>query len=246
MSTYRELSELSGYTQRVSELLDTMEAIKEGKFQKKLVSSAGTEENARGASLRLVLRRGGELMRPCSATRTRQVHPLGRRDHFRQGPDRHPQRRHPHQVAQLLRQAWGAWHARLSSDCQLTLFCRTISSSLAGTALASRVSSASSEDFGPSTVRAVQLVETRSVADAHNVAGGTVTKPPASEFTYIPQRPYLSLGTLRDQIIYPHNRSQMIEREFLLSRTPPVTADGANDRRSDGRRPASHPFDPGD
>lgn len=42
--------------------------------------------------------------------------------------------------------------------------------------------------------------------------GGTVTKPPTHEFTYIPQRPYLSLGTLRDQVIYPHTRSQMISR----------------------------------
>lgn len=48
MSTYRELSELSGYTQRVSELLDTMAEIKKGKFVKKLVSSAGTEEHAKG------------------------------------------------------------------------------------------------------------------------------------------------------------------------------------------------------
>ena len=39
-----------------------------------------------------------------------------------------------------------------------------------------------------------------------------MTKPPASEFTYIPQRPYLSLGTLRDQIIYPHSRAQMHAR----------------------------------
>lgn len=42
--------------------------------------------------------------------------------------------------------------------------------------------------------------------------GGIVTKPPAREFTYIPQRPYLSLGTLRDQIIYPHSRAQMHAR----------------------------------
>lgn len=41
-----------------------------------------------------------------------------------------------------------------------------------------------------------------------------MTKPPASEFTYIPQRPYLSLGTLRDQIIYPHSRSQMLARAY--------------------------------
>jgi len=44
------------------------------------------------------------------------------------------------------------------------------------------------------------------------VYGGTVTKPPASDFTYIPQRPYLSLGTLRDQIIYPHSRLEMEKR----------------------------------
>jgi len=44
------------------------------------------------------------------------------------------------------------------------------------------------------------------------VYGGTVRKPPARDFTYIPQRPYLSLGTLRDQVIYPHSRAEMRER----------------------------------
>jgi ATP-binding cassette subfamily D (ALD) long-chain fatty acid import protein len=41
------------------------------------------------------------------------------------------------------------------------------------------------------------------------VYGGTVYKPPAKEFTYIPQRPYLCTGTLRDQIIYPHAQPEM-------------------------------------
>lgn len=44
--------------------------------------------------------------------------------------------------------------------------------------------------------------------------GGTVYKPPASDFTYIPQRPYTCIGTLRDQIIYPDTRAQMEERVF--------------------------------
>lgn len=48
MMSYKELSELAGYTLRVTELLDTMDAIKAGRYQKKLVSSAGTEENAKG------------------------------------------------------------------------------------------------------------------------------------------------------------------------------------------------------
>jgi ATP-binding cassette subfamily D (ALD) long-chain fatty acid import protein len=39
-----------------------------------------------------------------------------------------------------------------------------------------------------------------------------VTKPRASEFTYIPQRPYLSLGTLRDQLIYPDSKAEMEQR----------------------------------
>jgi ATP-binding cassette subfamily D (ALD) long-chain fatty acid import protein len=46
------------------------------------------------------------------------------------------------------------------------------------------------------------------------VYGGTVRKPPARDFTYIPQRPYLSLGTLRDQITYPHTHAEMRERKY--------------------------------
>lgn len=38
-------------------------------------------------------------------------------------------------------------------------------------------------------------------------------KPPASEFILIPQRPYLCLGTLRDQVIYPHSKADMEARD---------------------------------
>lgn len=44
------------------------------------------------------------------------------------------------------------------------------------------------------------------------IYGGTVHKPNPKEIFYIPQRPYLSLGTLRDQIIYPHTVKEMHER----------------------------------
>lgn len=42
--------------------------------------------------------------------------------------------------------------------------------------------------------------------------GGKVTKPPRGKLFYIPQRPYMTLGTLRDQIIYPHTHEEMTRR----------------------------------
>ncbi|RIB14190.1 ABC transporter transmembrane region 2-domain-containing protein [Gigaspora rosea] len=44
------------------------------------------------------------------------------------------------------------------------------------------------------------------------VYGGTVHRPNPTDIFYIPQRPYLSHGTLRDQIIYPHTLREMQER----------------------------------
>lgn len=42
--------------------------------------------------------------------------------------------------------------------------------------------------------------------------GGKITKPPRGKLFYIPQRPYMTLGTLRDQIIYPHTFEEMKRR----------------------------------
>ena len=42
---------------------------------------------------------------------------------------------------------------------------------------------------------------------------GTLERPATRQLFYIPQRPYMSLGTLRDQLIYPDTISEMREKE---------------------------------
>lgn len=43
---------------------------------------------------------------------------------------------------------------------------------------------------------------------------GKIHKPSINQLFYIPQRPYLPWGTLRDQIIYPHSKAKMVTRNF--------------------------------
>jgi ATP-binding cassette, subfamily D (ALD), peroxisomal long-chain fatty acid import protein len=47
MYSYKDLAELAGYTARVSQLLETMQDVRNGKFEKALVSTATTGENAK-------------------------------------------------------------------------------------------------------------------------------------------------------------------------------------------------------
>lgn len=80
MYSYKDLSELAGYTARVSALLETMEDVKTGKFAKALVSSASTEDNAKSKLCMLMLR--GMILLPVQSSFARKRRSI----HFRRYP----------------------------------------------------------------------------------------------------------------------------------------------------------------
>ncbi len=47
----------------------------------------------------------------------------------------------------------------------------------------------------------------RGVAGLWNSGEGTIVRPPLSEVMFLPQRPYMILGSLRDQLLYPNMKS---------------------------------------
>ncbi|KAI9724228.1 MAG: hypothetical protein M1828_003973 [Chrysothrix sp. TS-e1954] len=153
MFSYKELTELAGYTSRVSTLLDVLSDIQNGHFEKNLVSSADIAENA------AVLRGRGTV------TEARDIH-------FSKVPIVSP-----------------------NGD----VLVRELSFSVrAGDHLLI---------VGPNGCGKSSLF--RILGGLWPVYGGTVRKPPFSDIFYIPQRPYLSRGTLRQQIIYPDSVRDM-------------------------------------
>ncbi len=54
----------------------------------------------------------------------------------------------------------------------------------------------------------------RILGDLWPLFNGTLTKPQASKLFYVPQKPYVAIGTLRDQVIYPDSPEESLAKGF--------------------------------
>ncbi|KAK2781296.1 hypothetical protein FQN53_000640 [Emmonsiellopsis sp. PD_33] len=153
MFSYKEISQLAGHTARVSSLLDVMDDVAAGHFEKKLVSSASTDSNAAVLSGRGTITESPYI----EFTDVPIVSPNG---------------------DVLVQKLSFAVHP---GDHLLIV--------------------------GPNGCGKSSLF--RILGGLWPVYGGTVKKPSFEDIFYIPQRPYLSRGTLRQQVIYPDGLREM-------------------------------------
>ncbi|MBE9227624.1 ABC transporter ATP-binding protein/permease [Phormidium sp. LEGE 05292] len=54
----------------------------------------------------------------------------------------------------------------------------------------------------------------RAIAGLWNAGSGRLVRPPLEDMLFLPQRPYIILGTLREQLLYPNTDRQMSDREL--------------------------------
>jgi len=153
MFSYKEISQLAGYTSRVSTLLDVIADIQRGHFEKALVSSASTDTNAAVLAGRGQIEEGEDIM-------------------FEDVPIVSPN-------GDILVKAL-SFHIKRGDHLLIV---------------------------GPNGCGKSSLF--RILGGLWPVYGGKVRKPPSEDIFYIPQRPYLSKGTLRQQILYPDSLLDM-------------------------------------
>jgi len=57
----------------------------------------------------------------------------------------------------------------------------------------------------------------RAIAGLWRSGSGTIHRPPAEDMVFLPQQPYMQPGSLRSQLLYPHNNGFTLPDEQLLA-----------------------------
>ncbi len=57
----------------------------------------------------------------------------------------------------------------------------------------------------------------RAIAGLWETGDGMIIRPPLNEMLFLPQRPYMVIGSLRDQLLYPHTEKDMADKELHLA-----------------------------
>merc|ERR1711865_140258 len=55
----------------------------------------------------------------------------------------------------------------------------------------------------------------RTIAGLWPKGGGVVRRPPDADTLFVPQSPYMVIGTLRQQLLYPHNDTTVTEEQLI-------------------------------